>query len=58
MSNYPTSPLETVGGMAYFARLLDKIRKHGRNELLPEYHANLGHQTKKFSNGATKPDGA
>jgi hypothetical protein len=28
--------------MRYFARMLDKIRLHGCNELAPEYHANLG----------------
>lgn len=46
MSNYPTSPLEQVGGMAYFPRMLDKIRKLARAELSSEYHANLGHAHK------------
>jgi gluconokinase len=28
--------------MAYFARMLSKIRLHGAGELEPEYHRNLG----------------
>jgi gluconokinase len=31
-----------VGGMRYFARLLDKIRLHARGELGADYHENLG----------------
>ena len=42
MTTYPKSPNETVGGMRYFGRMLDKIRLHARNELPPEYHENLG----------------
>src|ERR1051325_765988 len=42
MSNFPKSPNEMVGGMIYFARMLDKIRKHDRAELPEEYHKNLG----------------
>ncbi len=42
MSTFPKSPSETVGGMRYFGRMLDKIRLHARGELGPEYHANLG----------------
>src|ERR1035437_5373361 len=42
MSTYPKSPAETVGGMRYFARMLDKIRLHARGELGEEYQANLG----------------
>src|ERR1019366_10738265 len=39
---YPKSPREMVGGMRYFARLLDKIRLHARGELGADYHENLG----------------
>ena len=39
---YPKSPREMTGGMAYFARMLDKIRLHARSELDPDYHSNLG----------------
>jgi hypothetical protein len=31
-----------TGGMAYFPRMLDKIRLHARGELSTDYHANLG----------------
>ena len=36
------SPHDKVGGLVYFARLLDKIRLHQRGELPAEFHANLG----------------
>jgi hypothetical protein len=36
------SPSEKVGGLFYFARMLDKIRLYARGELPPDYHANLG----------------
>ena len=36
------SPHVKVGGIVYFARMLDKIRLHARGELPEEYHANLG----------------
>jgi hypothetical protein len=42
MSTYPTSPKEMTGGMMYFPRMLDKIRRHARGELAEDYHANLG----------------
>jgi hypothetical protein len=42
MSIYPKSPAETVGGMRYFGRMLDKIRLHACGELGPEYHKNMG----------------
>lgn len=44
MSIYPRSPKEVTGGMAYFPRMLDKIRLHARGELGPDYHENLGHR--------------
>ena len=46
MSTYPTSPKEMTGGMMYFPRMLDKIRRHSRGELDEEYHPNLGNPTK------------
>ena len=36
------SPSEKVGGLFYFARMLDKIRLHARGKLPSDYHANLG----------------
>ena len=36
------SPFVQVGGLVYFARMLDKIRLHARGELPPDYQANLG----------------
>jgi hypothetical protein len=44
MSTYPKSPKETVGGMMYFPRMLDKIRQHARGELGADYHDNFGKQ--------------
>jgi Domain of unknown function (DUF5069) len=41
MSTYPKSPKETVNGMRYFARMLDKIRLHACGDLSKEYHKNL-----------------
>jgi gluconokinase len=38
----PRSGYDKAGGMAYFPRMLDKIRLHARGELHPDYHANLG----------------
>ncbi|PYL57816.1 MAG: hypothetical protein DMF30_04940 [Verrucomicrobia bacterium] len=36
------SPFVQVGGLVYFARMLDKIRAHAKGELPPDYQANLG----------------
>lgn len=36
------SPCEKIGGLFYFARMLDKIRLHANRELPQDYHANLG----------------
>jgi hypothetical protein len=36
------SPYAKVNGFVYFGRMLDKIRKHARDELAEEYQANLG----------------
>jgi len=45
MGTYPTGPREMTGGMAYFPRMLDKIRLHARGELGADYHENLGSAT-------------
>jgi len=42
MSTYPKSPKDTIGGMMYFPRMLDKIRLHSRGELTKDYHPSLG----------------
>ena len=42
MSTYPKSPREMTSGMMYFARMLDKIRLHARDELHHDYLENLG----------------
>jgi hypothetical protein len=36
------SPSVKVGGIVYFARMLEKIRAHARGDLPSEYQANLG----------------
>jgi gluconokinase len=38
----PKSGYETTAGMNYFPRMLDKIRLQAREELHPDFHANLG----------------
>ena len=45
MSTYPTGPREMTRGMAYFPRMLDKIRLHARGDLGADYHENLGSAT-------------
>ena len=42
MQTFPKSALEKAGGMAYFPRLLDKIRLHAQGKLPPAYHSDLG----------------
>jgi gluconokinase len=39
---FPRSGYDQVGGLYYFARMLDKIRLHAKGELPSDYHANLG----------------
>ena len=39
---YPRSPKETVGGIVYFGRMVDKIRLMDSGELHTDLHANLG----------------
>ena len=36
------SPYAKVGGLSYFARMLDKIRLHAAHQLPAEYQPNLG----------------
>jgi gluconokinase len=36
------SPFTRVGGLVYFARMLDKIRLNAKGELQEDYQANLG----------------
>jgi len=42
------SPSDTVGGIVYFGRMLDKIRLHDKNELPTDYQANLGRGFDEF----------
>jgi hypothetical protein len=42
MTSTPISAYQETLGMLYFARMLDKIRKHARGELRSDFHANLG----------------
>ncbi len=42
MNNAPRSAYDEAGGMVYFPRMLDKIRRHQRGELHPDFHKNLG----------------
>lgn len=38
----PRSAYDETRGLVYFARMLDKIRKHARGELREDFHGNLG----------------
>ncbi|MGJ8653681.1 MAG: DUF5069 domain-containing protein [Opitutaceae bacterium] len=42
MSQAPISAFESTKGMLYFARMLDKIRKHARGELREDFLGNIG----------------
>src|ERR1039457_3274515 len=42
MKTYPRSAYAKVGGIVYFARMLDKIRLHSAHRLPADYHQNLG----------------
>ena len=42
MKQTPISPFVTVGGMVYFPRMLDKIRKLARGELSEDYLEMIG----------------
>jgi hypothetical protein len=41
-SPFPRSPYDREGGVVYFPRMTDKIRRHQRGELPEDYQANLG----------------
>lgn len=38
----PRSAYDTCGGLVYFPRMLDKIRKFAAGHLRADYHGNLG----------------
>ncbi|MFZ4683178.1 MAG: DUF5069 domain-containing protein [Terrimicrobiaceae bacterium] len=40
--SYPRSPYDTVGGVVYFGRMVDKIRLKAAGTLHPDLQANLG----------------
>ncbi len=42
MNVYPKSPYDKVGGIVYFARMLDKIRMKAAGKLSADYYENLG----------------
>ena len=42
MSQVPIPPTVETKGIVYFARMLDKIRKHARGELREDFHERLG----------------
>jgi gluconokinase len=42
MSTFPVSPYVEVGGLVYFARMIDKIRLHARGDLPAGFQENLG----------------
>ena len=42
MSERPISAYEKLGGLYFFPRTLDKIRKHARGALHPDHHEFLG----------------
>lgn len=42
MSDTPISPFEETLGMIYFARMIDKIRKHAAGQLRADFTDNLG----------------
>jgi hypothetical protein len=42
MNQYPRSAYDKVGGIVYFARMLDKIRLKAAEILPADYHKNLG----------------
>jgi gluconokinase len=41
-ASVPRSAYDETSGLVYFARMLDKIRKHARGELREDFHGNLG----------------
>ncbi len=56
MNQKPVSAYAKAGGMAYFPRLLSKIRLHAVGELSPDYHDNLGKGADGFCAGFLRVD--
>src|SRR5260221_9633524 len=56
MTTTPRSAFEKAGGMAYFPRMLDKIRLHAAGELRPDFHANLGMGADGWCSGFLRVD--
>jgi hypothetical protein len=50
------SPFAKVGGLVYFGRMLDKIRLHAREQLPPDYQANLGKGFDEYCVGFLRVD--
>jgi len=42
MTQFPRSAYDKVGGIVYFARMLDKVRLMAAGKLPSDYHKNLG----------------
>ena len=42
MCTPPRSAYDKTNGMAYFPRMIDKIRLHAEDRLRPDFHPNLG----------------
>ncbi len=51
MSQKPVSAYAKAGGMAYFPRMLSKIRLHAIGDLPDDYHTNLGKGADGFCAG-------
>jgi gluconokinase len=42
MNHVPRSAYDRTGGLVYFARMLDKIRRPAAGQLRADFHPNLG----------------
>ena len=56
MDQVPRSALDLAGGMNYFPRMLDKIRKHAAGRLKTDYHGNLGNGADSWCTGFLRID--
>lgn len=56
VSQFPVSAYDKAGGMAYFPRMVSKIRLHASGTLPPDYHANLGRGGDGFCTGFLRVD--
>jgi gluconokinase len=54
--NTPKSGYEKVLGMAYFPRMLDKMRLHAKGLLRDDFHANLGRGADNWCAGFLQVD--